>query len=93
MQSHTLAMSTTRPWHVSRRLDIIAHLEMPLELVIQYQLSREHPDFLHPIRNAAVKIWDTVGEEQILKGEYKVISGKMYECLLTPPLADNTIIC
>ena len=24
-----------------------------------------------------VRIWDTVGDEQILKGEYKVISGKM----------------
>lgn len=24
-----------------------------------------------------VRIWDTVGEDQTLKGEYKVISGKM----------------
>jgi hypothetical protein len=24
-----------------------------------------------------VRVWDTVGGEQILKGEYKVISGKM----------------
>ena len=24
-----------------------------------------------------VRVWDTLGEEQILKGEYKVISGKM----------------
>jgi WD repeat-containing protein 1 (actin-interacting protein 1) len=25
-----------------------------------------------------VRIWDTVGEDQTLKGEYKVISGRMY---------------
>jgi hypothetical protein len=25
----------------------------------------------------AVRIWDTIGEDQVLKGEYKVISGKM----------------
>jgi len=28
-----------------------------------------------------VRVWDTVGEDQILKGEYKVISGKM--CVLS----------
>jgi hypothetical protein len=25
-----------------------------------------------------VKVWDTVGEDKILKGEYKVLAGKMY---------------
>lgn len=25
-----------------------------------------------------VNIWDVVGEDQVLKGEYKVISGRMY---------------
>jgi hypothetical protein len=25
----------------------------------------------------AVRVWDVVGEDQVLKGEYKVISGKM----------------
>lgn len=25
-----------------------------------------------------VRVWDTVGEDQVLKGEYKVISGRMY---------------
>lgn len=25
-----------------------------------------------------VRIWDTVGEEQTLKGEYKVLPGRMY---------------
>ena len=25
-----------------------------------------------------VKVWDTVGEDKVLKGEYKVLAGKMY---------------
>jgi hypothetical protein len=37
-----------------------------------------------------VRIWDTLGEEQILKGEYKVISGKMY---VTRSLLLVTQIC
>jgi hypothetical protein len=35
----------------------------------------------------AVRVWDTVGEEQILKGEYKVFAGKMYvEINIFPPV-------
>jgi hypothetical protein len=35
----------------------------------------------------AVRVWDTVGEEQILKGEYKVFAGKMYvEISIFPPV-------
>lgn len=29
-----------------------------------------------------VNIWDVVGEEQIVKGEYKVISGRVYVMFL-----------
>ena len=25
-----------------------------------------------------VKVWDTVGEDKVLKGEYKILAGKMY---------------
>lgn len=25
-----------------------------------------------------VNVWDTVGEDQVLKGEYRVISGRVY---------------
>ena len=33
--------------------------------------------------SASVRIWDIVGEDQVEKGEYKVISGKMYvPCVL-----------
>lgn len=33
-----------------------------------------------------VRIWDTVGEEQTLKAEYKVISGKMCGLSTNPHL-------
>jgi len=26
----------------------------------------------------SVKIWDTIGEDKTLKGEYKVLAGRMY---------------
>ena len=28
-----------------------------------------------------VKVWDTIGEEKVLKGEYKVLAGRMYVAL------------
>lgn len=36
-----------------------------------------------------MRVWDIVGEDQVLKGEYKVISGKMcglryFFCAITP---------
>ncbi|KAF8962540.1 WD40-repeat-containing domain protein [Flammula alnicola] len=39
-------------------------------------VARLSPSVLPMIH--AVKIWDVVGEDQILKGEYKVISGRVY---------------
>jgi hypothetical protein len=32
-----------------------------------------------------VNIWDVVGEDQVVKGEYKVISGRVY-VIFSPPL-------
>jgi len=29
-----------------------------------------------------VKVWDTVGEDKTLKGEYKVLAGRMYAALI-----------
>jgi len=26
----------------------------------------------------SVKVWDTVGEDKVLKGEHRVLAGKMY---------------
>ena len=26
----------------------------------------------------SVKVWDVIGEDKVLKGEYKVLAGKMY---------------
>lgn len=38
---------------------------------------------------ALVKIWDTTGEDKILKGEYKVLGGKMYVILFPPSFRDR----
>ena len=32
--------------------------------------------------NKPVKVWDTIGEDKILKGEYKVLAGRMYAALI-----------
>ncbi len=37
-------------------------------------------------KQLAVRVWDTVGEDQTLKGEYKVISGRMYVVFFFTPL-------
>ncbi len=34
----------------------------------------------------AVRVWDTVSEDQTLRGEYKVISGRMYVVFFFTPL-------
>ena len=38
-----------------------------------------------PNTGDAVRVWDTVGEDQSLKGEYKAISGRMYAWTPLPP--------
>jgi hypothetical protein len=35
-----------------------------------------------------VKVWDTIGEDKILKGEYRVLSGKMYVVVIVQLSAD-----
>jgi hypothetical protein len=51
-------------------------------VLLQTQLAKVRADsLLRPfsfISRTPVRIWDIVGEDQVLKGEYKVISGKMY---------------
>lgn len=54
-------------------------------------LSVDHLDLI------AVNIWDVVGEEQIVKGEYKVISGRVYVMvslvhLFTPSVGSVPIV-
>jgi hypothetical protein len=37
-----------------------------------------YPSTRSPDTGDAVRVWDTVGEDQSLKGEYRAISGRMY---------------
>ena len=30
-----------------------------------------------------VRVWDTIGEDKTLKGEYKVLAGRMYVVLIS----------
>ena len=30
-----------------------------------------------------VRVWDTIGEDKILKGEYRALSGRMYAALIS----------
>jgi hypothetical protein len=74
-----MATFKTRPSLVYPPRDIIAPRLTLLATVrpALTALSRNEPwtwaCFFWPVR-----IWDLVGEDQALKGEYKVISGKMY---------------
>lgn len=36
-----------------------------------------------------VKVWDTVGEDKVLKGEYKVLAGKVYVDLICVSYEDE----
>jgi len=38
-----------------------------------------------------VKVWDTIGEDRTLKGEYKVLAGRMYVVLIHMPCANEII--
>ena len=63
-------------WHVYRLLGIIVHLPM---LLAKVKYTDWMPtDSLLNVDLFVVNIWDVVGEEQIVKGEYKVISGRVY---------------
>ena len=63
-----------RRWHVYRRLDIIVHLPM---LLAKVGVLKWVTSFSVDLDLILVNIWDVVGEEQIVKGEYKVISGRV----------------
>lgn len=67
----------------SRRLGTTARLRTQLAMVRAMLIDRRPKA---PIRVQAradaegwdlVKVWDVVGEEQIVKGEYRVLSGRM----------------
>ena len=55
-------------------LGTTAHLQTPLAQVrTEYMWS-----FMRDVDySREVRIWDTVGEDQTLKGEYKVITGRV----------------
>ena len=67
-------MYRTQPLRVLLPLGTTAHLEMPRELVCVLYDARVH-SLIHA--RAKVRIWDTVGDEQVLKAEYKVLAGRM----------------
>ena len=81
-----------RLWHVYHLPDIIVHLPMLLEKVgVLKWVTLLSVDLDHIV----VNIWDVVGEEQIVKGEYKVISGRVYvifSCPLALPLVGSVPI-
>lgn len=54
-----------------RRPAITAHLRM------RWAPVRSIPCVLDITSISVVRVWDTVGEDQVLKGEYKVFAGKM----------------
>ena len=37
-----------------------------------------------------MKVWDTIGEDKILKGEYKVLGGRMYVVLISISCLNET---
>jgi hypothetical protein len=71
-----------RRWHVYHLLDIIVH---PPMLRAKVGLKVGYFAQLFDLDLVVVNIWDVVGEEQIVKGEYKVISGRVYVIFFTCP--------
>lgn len=65
--------------------DIIALPQMYL-VQVRHFLVMSFPNVVNKLTHFAiifaVRIWDTVGEDQSLKGEYRVISGRMYVCII-----------
>lgn len=55
-------------------LDTTALLRTQLEQVTLISILRMNAR----LKRGQVRIWDTVGEDQTLKGEYKVITGRVY---------------
>lgn len=55
---------------------------MSLELVSSGSLcstgASEVLTWIEPVR-----VWDTIGEDKILKGEYRALSGRMYAALIS----------
>lgn len=72
---HILAMCRTRQWRGYHLQDTTVHL-LTLLALVWHPLTSGLNNGLSCI--VPVRIWDTVGEEQTLKTEYKVISGRMY---------------
>jgi hypothetical protein len=74
LRRYILDMCKTLLWLRFRHLATIAHLRISLEPVSYFSMALGTSKGIV----LAVKVWDTVGEDQTLKGEYKVISGRMY---------------
>jgi hypothetical protein len=74
-QRLSLVTHTIRLLHVSHHLASTALLQTLLEQVCIYQYHMWQSLLIKS--DLAVKIWDTIGEDQSVKGEYKVLSGKV----------------
>ena len=73
-RSHTADMYTTRRLRGSHLPGTTAHLQTPLA---QVRTEYMWPSTRDVDYSREVRIWDTVGEDQTLKGEYKVITGRV----------------
>jgi hypothetical protein len=68
-------MYTTQLWLGSHPPDTTAHRGISLGQVSSYSVTLNIPYLRYVV--LAVKVWDIVGEDRTLKGEYKVLSGRM----------------
>lgn len=63
-------------WPGSLPLDIIV-LPPMLAALVRLLRSREVTSYSYSNTYPSVRVWDMVGEDQTLKGEYKVIGGRV----------------
>lgn len=68
-------MFTLPQWHVFRQRDITAHLRI-LRGMVSISSTRVLLSY-ERILWRPVRIWDLLGDEQALKAEYKVLSGRV----------------
>jgi hypothetical protein len=69
-------MYTQQQLHAFRSLVTTVHRLMLLAMVRSYLFDSSKHIYIYDV--IIVRIWDTVGNEQVLKAEYKVLSGRMY---------------
>lgn len=69
----TADMCTMRLSRASRPRDTTAHLRTQWETVRCSPIASLELE----LKRGKVRIWDTLGDEQTLKGEYKVITGQV----------------